>query len=144
MSQAVPGLSTAAPGRAPGKIDDVTRRAMIEAQIESLIAYLDILDGDPDTEADDEDCCCAGDDCGGQYCGATMRGDGYAGDPEDAEDDLEDCCAARDDAGGRPHAADWGGDGWPGDPEDAERDFMPRHFLMMARTRRPARSEGRI
>lgn len=65
----------------------LSRRA-IEDQIEALISMLDQLDGDPDHEEDQEDCCAAYDDCcGGGFC---MRGlsDGLAGDPDDAEEDY--------------------------------------------------------
>ena len=61
-------------------------RYQAEATIEALIAYLDALDGDPDTEVDDEDCCETGDDIG--TASARFRHNSFGpGDPDDAEDD---------------------------------------------------------
>jgi hypothetical protein len=64
----------------------LTRRD-IEGAIEALLQHLDALDGDPDLELDDEDCCPAGDDdLGATPYGVwhSMRGPGT---PEDIEDD---------------------------------------------------------
>lgn len=62
-------------------------RALIEAQIESLIALLDVMDGDSDLEEDNEDRCAAHDDEGGALFAAyDGRWRMCPGDPDDAED----------------------------------------------------------
>lgn len=76
----------------PALTDRAAIAALIEELIEELIALLDALDGDPDCEDGDEDCCPAFDDRGG----LSLAGfDPFAapGEPEDAED----CDPAEDD-----------------------------------------------
>jgi|GEM_PF-5060979 len=53
--------------------------------VKALLARIDALDGDPDREEDNEDCCVASDDAG--TC-AVVRGsnDALPGDPDDAEE----------------------------------------------------------
>lgn len=63
-------------------------RPDLERLIEELVTMLDVADGDPDLEDDNEDHCVARDD------GMGFAGyDGCPGDPEDAEDehDREQC-----------------------------------------------------
>ena len=74
-------------------------REAIENQIEALLCLLDEMDGDPDIEDSDEDCCSAHDDRPDQAYFGFGPGDGYPGDPEDAEEE-EDVCAAHDDGCG--------------------------------------------
>lgn len=64
-------------------------RAQIEALVEALIAHLDTLDGDPDSEPEPE------------YVAEPWLRDGLGGEPEDEEPDNEDCCPAEDDRGTR-------------------------------------------
>ena len=59
----------------------------IEAAIEALIERLDALDGDPDLEPDDEDCCPAGDDDLGAHPYGVWHSAHGPGTPEDAEDE---------------------------------------------------------
>lgn len=62
-------------------------REVIERLIESLISFLDAIDGDPDMEDGDEDSCPAYDD------DLSPRPHLYPfgpGDPEDAEPDYRD------------------------------------------------------
>ncbi|MXP28107.1 hypothetical protein GRI58_04630 [Porphyrobacter algicida] len=61
-------------------------RAIIEQQVEALIAFLDAADGDPDIEDGDEDCCPAYDDRP-YSMGACGDLTGGAGDLDDAEED---------------------------------------------------------
>jgi hypothetical protein len=71
------------------------RRAEICLQIETLIAILDVIDGDPDIEDGDEDCCAAYDDDPAGRIRASL--DHLPGDPDDAEDCDQDRCSAGDD-----------------------------------------------
>lgn len=61
-------------------------RPRIERQVESGIALLDAIDGDPDIEDSDFDCCPAFDDHGGASVIGHIAAFG-PGDPEDAEID---------------------------------------------------------
>lgn len=61
-------------------------RPALEAVAQAAIDQLDVIDGDADAEDGDFDMCPAGDDCGtGMRWGD--RGDGLAGDADDAETD---------------------------------------------------------
>lgn len=74
-------------------------RAQIEAAIESLIAHLDAMDGDPDLEPE-VDCCSAHDDIGtGGEFARFLGDDGQPGDADDREEDNEDLCPAGDHGG---------------------------------------------
>lgn len=100
-------MATAYVPAAPALAKLLPTRNQIAASIETLMAVLDVLDGDEELEeagledsfmthpADgpgdptaDPDHCDAGDDSGTDYgtMGATFRTDGQPGDPEDAED----------------------------------------------------------
>lgn len=64
-------------------------RPVIDALAARLIELLDQIDGDPDREDGDEDCCPSGDD---DMHGDTMHGcwtDTGPGDPDDAEDGAD-------------------------------------------------------
>jgi len=70
---------------APARVIRGATRRMIGAQIEALIELLDTLDGDPEAEDGDSDCCMAhDDDVSGEY---QTWWDGWPGDVDDAEDD---------------------------------------------------------
>jgi hypothetical protein len=62
----------------------------LDALIESLIAFRDIIDGDTDKEVDDEDRCSAHDDS--MEVPELNAGCGLSGDPDDVEEDdpIED------------------------------------------------------
>ena len=60
-------------------------REQIEGFIEIAIGLLDIADGDPDAEEDNQDCCVACDDTGGKHVW-NGYGNHLPGDPDDAED----------------------------------------------------------
>jgi hypothetical protein len=64
--------------------------AALDALIERLIAFRDIIDGDTDKEIDDEDRCSAHDDS--MEVPELNAGFGLPGDPDDAEEDdpIED------------------------------------------------------
>jgi hypothetical protein len=89
-------------------------RKRISAKIEALVALLDLIDGDPDLEPPEEDCCEAADDCGSYGFGFLGRGVPFdlhgPGDPDDTEEDdpLEE-----DDPAGDPldlgEEEDWRG-----------------------------------
>ncbi len=64
-------------------------RRAIEDQIELLIAMLDAVDGDPDKEDDNEDCCAAWDDCAHMFSHGRLGYDCQLQDP-DAEPDSDD------------------------------------------------------
>lgn len=99
-------------------------RSALEDQIEAMIALLDAVDGDPDREDSDEDCCGAHDDDP-----PYQHIDGFMlpGTPEDAEDCDQAHCSAGDDGvfagSAAPPPYDFVGSG-AGDPEDAEDDLV--------------------
>lgn len=62
-------------------------REGLEHLLEALIAGLDLLDGNPDAEAE-EDCCAAGDDDPGLLAHGNLK-DWYPGDVDDAEPEPE-------------------------------------------------------
>ena len=74
-------------------------RSRVEREVEDRLALLDYLDGDPDEEDGDEDCCEAGDDRGPVPWGWEFG----PGDREDGEPDADD----------EPRCAP---DGWVGQP----------------------------
>lgn len=65
---------------------DRMARERIEQQIDAQIAMLDVIDGDPDLEDGDVDCCPAFEDYGGAPVIGQIMPCG-PGDPEDAEED---------------------------------------------------------
>ena len=60
-------------------------REQIEGFTEIAIGLLDVVDGDPDAEEDNQDCCVAFDDTGGRHVW-NGYGNHLPGDPDDAED----------------------------------------------------------
>lgn len=61
MQQAECGHTAKTAPLSAGFRTGISRRA-VEDRIEALIALLDRIDGDPDLEVDDEDCCAVADD----------------------------------------------------------------------------------
>ncbi len=83
-----------------------------------MIERLDQLDGDPDIEDGEEDCCQAGDD-DIRVDDLFGQGDGYPGDPDDTED---------------------GNDAEP-DDEEAEREYPTPPVYGLDQSRGPINEE---
>lgn len=60
-------------------------RPVLARLVARMIDRMDELDGDPDLEVSEDDCCAVGDDDPAGINWAVNRRDGYPGDPDDAE-----------------------------------------------------------